>query len=144
MSRWITTIFPNSSYLGSWWQGEGLYSVLPSARSSPHTVLEFSSVLGARAGAGDPCWALGLAHHLLTPLPLAGLLEAPAGGLYGQRAGGHGGQQAAAAVHGEGEVHGGLHHHLQGGRRVKEGEVHRGLHHHMKEGGECDLWLGSY
>ena len=43
------------------------------------------SVLGPGAGVGDAPGAVcgGPAHHLLAPLPVAGLLEAPAGGLDG-------------------------------------------------------------
>lgn len=41
----------------------------------------------------------GPAHHLLAPLTVAGLLQAPASRLNWQRAGGDGCQEAAAAVH---------------------------------------------
>lgn len=69
--------------------------------------LPASSALRPGAGLGDSLRAGGgsSAHHLLAPLALAGLLQSTASCLNWQRARGEGSQQAAAAVHGESQVH---------------------------------------
>lgn len=106
-----------------WTQKAGLafFFASPCLFSSPRSPLSLalqpmlSSALGAGAGLGDSPWAVGggPAHHLLAPLAVAGLLQAPAGRFNWQRTGGDGGEEAAAAVHGESQVHRWLQHHLQ-------------------------------
>lgn len=79
------------------------------------TAADASSALGAGAGVRDSSSAVGRGptHHLLSPLTVAGLLQAAACRLNWQRAGGDGREEATAAVHWQSQVHRGLQHHLQ-------------------------------